>query len=318
MDGDSHSPKHHRLSPQAAAPGVGWIERAQPLLGTLVRIGLRGLGDAAAHEAIDRAFAAVARTHRLMSFHEPDSDLGRLNRLAGGTSARGGSPVRVDPWTAEVLRLALELAEASDGVFDITSAPRLVEWGYLPRPTGAPAPDPGATWCDIEFTAADEVRFRKPLWIDLGGIAKGWAVDAALRALRPAPGIGCRVNAGGDLRVAGPQTERVLLQVPGHPADRLPVIELRDAALASSTGLASRRGDGERQVGPHVDGRSRDPAPTDRFVSVVAPRCALADALTKVVLVRGAGAAAVLAALGAAAHLYDAGAHAWLPIGEPS
>lgn len=282
------------MSAGPGAPGPGWIERAQIHLGTLVTVGVRGVEDATAHAAIDRAFGAVAEVHRLMSFHDPGSDVSRLNR-----DAAAGHPVRVDPRTAEVLAIALELSAATDGAFDVTVAPRLVAQDLLPRPERAPAPAEEATWRDVEFIAAHEIAFRRPLWIDLGGIAKGYAVDAAMACLPADPAVQRRVNAGGDLRVAGPGTERVLLKVPGLAADALPMIEIADGSVASS----ATSGSGVRGV-PHIDGRSRAPLGAGRFASVVAERCVIADALTKVVLAEDEGAAAILARCGATAHVH--------------
>jgi thiamine biosynthesis lipoprotein len=245
-----------------------------------------------------------------MSFHEPASDVGRLNR-----EAAAGAAVAVDRRTAEVLRLAGRIGVASGGAFDISVAPQVVGWGYLPAPAGAPAADPAARGTDVEIDAADRVRFRRPLWIDLGGIAKGYAVDAALRAMAPLPSASVRISAGGDLRVTGPGGERVLLQVPGHATGRVPVVELADGALASSTSLGLRRPDGAGGwIGVHVDGRSRAAAPSARFATVVAPDCALADALTKVVLALGEAAEPVLEAFGAGAYVHEPGA-GWRTLG---
>src|SRR5689334_21177495 len=100
------------------------IRRAQPLLGTQVAISVRGVGAKAAHAAIDRGFAAVARIHRLMSFHEAHSDLSRLN------SAAAGQPALVHADTYSVLGRAQELSARSDGAFDVTVAGRLVAAGF--------------------------------------------------------------------------------------------------------------------------------------------------------------------------------------------
>ncbi len=277
----------------------GWVQRAQPWLGTLVRIGLRGLDDdAAAHAAIDRGFAAIATIHGLMSFHEAGSELSRLNREAAARA------IAVDAHTLEVLRLALAVAEVSGGVFDPTIAPQLVEWGFLPPPQGAPAPDPRASWRDIELDG-DRVCFRRALWLDLGGIAKGHAVDAALAAMALPAEAQVRIDAGGDLRVAGPMIQRVVLNAPSQHAEALPVLELTDGAVASSTGLPARRRHASRWKGPHLHGRRRLAVPVERFASVVAPRCALADALTKVALAAGLGAAPACVRFDAIAHLFD-------------
>ncbi len=255
-----------------------------------------GLPDADAQAAIEAGFAAIAEIHRLMSFHEPDSDVSRLNRAGGGT-------VKVGPHTHAVLAAARHMAEASNGIFDITVAPDLVAWGFLPRPD-APEPDPTASWRDIALLPGNEIRLARPLWIDLGGIAKGYAVDRAFAAMNLPPEVQCSVNAGGDLRVQGAEPERIMLRAPAGDG-QVPVVELRDAALASSSGRDVGRDVAGRRVGPHVEGGSHRSAGTAAFVSVVAPDCMTADALTKVVLALGPGADGILKTFDATAYFHD-------------
>ncbi len=273
-----HSVEQTRLSTDRTGTGsAGWIERARPLLGTLVRIGVGGLEPSTAHAAIDRAFGTIEMIHALMSFHEPQSDVSRLNRDASS------SHVSVNPHTVEVLRLSIEVAAASAGVFDVTVAPLLVEAGFLPTPGAAPRPHPDADWRDIDLGRGG-VRFGRPLWVDLGGIAKGYAVDAALEAMQLPQNTPVCVDAGGDLRVAGPWPRRIILNAPDQRRDALPTIELTDGAVASSSGFVARVRHGDYWRGMHIHGRERAAAPPERFASVVAPRCAIADALTKVAL----------------------------------
>ncbi len=274
-------------------------ERVRPLLGTLVHVSCIGLPSELAHRRSDEAFAAVADVHRLMSFHEPTSDITRLNQ--GASSA----PVEVDPQTFAVLSLALEVAQASSGAFDISIAERLVRWGRLPRPPAAPTPDPAASWRDIELLEGGRVRFHRPLWIDLGGIAKGFAVDRAIQRVTGDPSVRWIVNAGGDLRVTGEGAERVLLRTDSQVEGDAGVVDLENASLASSSGRGQGgRADGET-VGPHIDGRRRRAVGGRSFVSVVAEDCAVADALTKVVLALRSRAAGVLERYGATAFLHD-------------
>ncbi len=246
---------------------------------------------------IERGFAAIAEIHRLMSFHEPTSDVSRLNREAMHQA------VTVDPATFAVLEAAQALAEESEGVFDITVAADLVAWGFLPRPEGAHEADAGASWRDIELTGKT-VRFRRPLWIDLGGIAKGYAVDCALAAMALPEHAQASVNAGGDLRIAGPAPERVQLRAPSD-GQNVPVLEIENASLASSSGRDDLRVTGGGTVGPHVNGKTHRSVGTYSFVSVVAEDCMTADALTKVVLTRGADAAGLLARHNTTAYLQD-------------
>ncbi|MCC6915345.1 MAG: FAD:protein FMN transferase [Rhodospirillaceae bacterium] len=281
------------------------ITRAKPLLGTLVEIRAE-LGESdAANAAIDRGFAAVAEIHRLMSFHEHASDVSRLNRDAAAQT------VTVDPRTFEVLRRALEFSARSDGLFDITAGARLVTWGFLPAPEGAPSPSDGS-WKDIVLEDQNRVRFRKPLWIDLGGIAKGFAVDQAVAAMGLTDDVQVYVNAGGDLRVAGPHAESVRLRT-AIEMDTVPVIEIEDGALASSSGREHLKSFQDGLVGPHV-GRRGISVGADSFVSVAAPDCLTADALTKVVLGAGPDAEPVLGHFGAIAYFYAPGA-GWVTLG---
>jgi thiamine biosynthesis lipoprotein len=292
----------------AALPSQHSIRRARPFLGTIVAISVVGIADAEALTAIERGFAAVAEIHRLMSFHEAESDVSRLNRDASERA------IVVDPKTFEVLRQSVEMAEVSGGVFDVTVASSLVAMGFLPRPDDAAEPDPAASWRDIALIRPDSVRFRRRLWVDLGGIAKGAAVDHAVRAMALPQAAQVSVNAGGDLRVAGPATERVLLRAPRDEGESAPVLEIENASLASSHGGADARLIDGRLRGPHLDGRDRSAADAAGFVSVVAETCSVADALTKIVLARGAAAEPILRCYRATAHWRD-GSGTWRSLG---
>ena len=274
------------------------VERARPLLGTLVRISIQGVPEAEAHSAINRGFAAIADVHGLMSFHERASDLSRLNGAAHRNS------VEVHPYTFEVLRRAVSLAADTGGVFDPTIAGYLVDWGFLPPPEFSEVPDLKASWRDIELMKGNRVQFHRPLWIDLGGIAKGYAVDRAIAALGVDQEIQCCVNAGGDLRVRGPSAERVQLNV--QPAGKtIPVLEIENGSVASSSGYGLGRRRAGKAIGPHLDGTRRSVVGARSFVTVLAEECVTADALTKVVLAKGLKADSILRRQGAAAYLHN-------------
>jgi len=279
-------------SPQA-------LERAAPLFGTLVRLRAEGCAPDAAMAATSAALRVMGDIHRLMSFHEPESELSALNRAAHR------SWVAVSAETLAVLTEALAVAAASAGAFDPAMAPLAVRAGTLPRPLGAPEPDPAADWRDVRVDApAGRVNFARPLWLDLGGVAKGYAVDRAVAELRRR-GVrqGC-VDAGGDLRVFGPRPEVIGL-APGLATDGATrAVRLVESSLASS-GSVSAAAD-PRRLAAHFDPVLRRRC-SRRFVSVVAARCALADALTKVVLARGRAAGGLLAALGARASICSPG-----------
>jgi thiamine biosynthesis lipoprotein len=230
-----------------------------------------------------------------MSFHQLDSDVSRLNREAHR------HPTRVGPHTFAVLELAQVFAEMTDGIFDITTASQLVEWGVLPKPQ-APPTSVEASWRDIELGSNRTIRFRRPLLIDLGGVAKGYAVDCAIDSLTRHGVQDCCVNAGGDLRVTGPSPEHVRLRTGNRGGVPDPVLELQNGSLASSGGTSP---DAARTA--HLDGRSRRPVGQGTFACVVAESCAVADALTKIVLAQGQDSTVSLQKLGATAYLLGAG-----------
>jgi thiamine biosynthesis lipoprotein len=281
------------------------VERARPLLGTTVAVRVHGLDEKDAHQAIDDAFEEIALIHRLMSFHEPESDLSRLNRDAADRA------IEIHAATFEVLKRAEDMSQRSDGCFDITVAPQLVALGMLPAPDSRREPDPQATWRDVTLEPNHRVRFRRPLWIDLGGIAKGYAVDRAIEVLRARGAVQACVNAGGDLRIYGPDSERVLLTPGEFAGDSLPVLEVENAAVASSGSVQPLA---DSPSAPHLDGRSRQSFPKGGFVSVLAQHCVTADALTKIVLALEEHSEPLLRRFGASAHLYDS-ARGWRHLG---
>lgn len=268
--------------------------RAQPWLGTLVDISIADpLDEPVAHAAFDNAFAAIAQVHRLMSFHEPASDVSRVNR------ASAGQFVDVHPFTHAVIAHALELSEESDGIFDIACASRLAEWGYLPSSGEVPVAIASREMLLAE--SGNRIGKLHDGWIDLGGIAKGYAVDAAIDALQRAGIESACVNAGGDLRVLGAAPYMVAVRDPRNP--RLIAMEMpvSDEAMATSGAYFTRKQDGEELRSALIDGRSGAALTRDFSVSVQAANCMFADALTKVVAATGNVQHPVLARYGAAA-----------------
>lgn len=230
------------------------IRRARPLLGTLVEV--RAVADAA---TVTHAFEAIAQAHALMSFQDPASELSRLNCEAW----RG--PVKVHPWTWRVLAAARWLYAHSDGAFDCTVR------------------DEGRGGMDaVELLPRRMVRFTRRLRLDPSGIAKGFAVDRALDRLRRG-GVRAVVNAGGDLRVFGAVAESIAVRDPDRPHELRPLGTLSNGAFATSAPYFSEH-EGRWSVRDPQDGTSPR---RYRSVSVLAPTCLRADALTKVVWVRG-------------------------------
>jgi thiamine biosynthesis lipoprotein len=269
------------------------LRRAQPWLGTLVGIEAGGLAPVQLANAIDSAFRAVARVHASMSFHEPDSELARLNREAHA------APVPVSGHLRRVLRVACRLSALTEGVFDVTVAPTLVRWGYLP---GLPDDmEMTGNWRDIELHPGGAVRYARPLLIDLGGIAKGYAVDMAIAALRRAGVPQACVNAGGDLRFYGREPRQIGVRDPANSARLRLLPPLLQGAVATSCVADTRRRHGQAWHAPLVDARNKQACAAADSVTVLARSCLYADALTKPVAIDPAAATPVLRRLRAQA-----------------
>ncbi len=251
------------------------VRRCRPLLGTFVEITATGLDEGQIGRAIEAGFDAIERVQRLMSAHDPSSELSQVNEEAFLR------PVKVSHETFEVLKRGISLARESAGAFDFTIAPLLARWGLLPahlRRSG------NGDWRNVQMLAHRRVRFTKPLAIDLGGIAKGFAVDEAIERLRRCGVSSALVNAGGDLRAFGPKSFIIRLRHPIQQRLLTRTLRLRDAALATSspcfTESRLRRCPISHLINP-LDGSA---VTGGISVTVRAPECWLADALTKVVL----------------------------------
>ena len=233
------------------------MRRAQPHLGTLVEIGVRDChgADAAIGAAFARIAAIEARLSRFMSGSE----------IACFNAAPSGAMVAIDPETRWLLDAAVSLRDASDGLFDITLGSGASDWH-----------------CDDAGLRKHTAAVR----LDLGGIGKGFAVDAAIAALRTQGVAAGWVNAGGDLRVFGALT--------------LP-IDLRDERAGGVRRFATLA-DGAFATSRLVPDAARAAGP--RHASVAASECVWADALTKIVIASGDATHPLLARYDACAWLH--------------
>lgn len=219
------------------------------------------IGAPLGHEA---ALDVVAELQARLSCFEPGSDIARFNALPPG------GDLRVGALATEVLTAARNLQIESEGLFDISLGSGPDAWRL------------------------DGDRLRKlaaGVVLDLGGIAKGQAVDVAVQALQDAGATAGWVNAGGDLRVFGDLELPIRLRDEAGGGVR-DFGRLRDGAFATSHYAPGSRAALTRSMQAHV--------------SVAAPRCLWADALTKVVALSGDGGHPLLARYDAAAWRHDA------------
>lgn len=220
----------------------------------------------------------------------PESELSRLNSHAGTATV-------VSELLYSVLATALTAAQATGGVYDPAMLAQLEKVGYdrtfddlQPTPFAPLFPgEPGGGWRGIRVHSIHRsVTLPRNIQLDFGGIAKGMAVDAAVKQLQQGGISSAIVNAGGDLAVLGlpPDAAAWPIAVPGR--ENSWTIPLHHGAIATS-GIANRRWwQGETLRHHLLDPRTGLPAESDLWsVSVVADRCEQAEVAAKVAFILG-------------------------------
>jgi FAD:protein FMN transferase len=240
-----------------------------------------------AAEASKTVEGLFARWESTLSRFRPDSELARLN-------ARAGVPSRVSDLLLGVLAAALDAARATSGLFDPTLGHELARIGYRASfetlgalPAATAPPRGGGGWRDVVVDASRSiVTLPAGCRLDLGAIAKGMAVDAALARLGAVGIAPALVSAGGDLAVRGCP--------PGRPAWPIAVegagdvVPLVRGALATS-GTARRRWVQGTTARHHlVDPRTGEPAANGLLqMSVAAGTCRAAEVAATAAFVAG-------------------------------
>jgi thiamine biosynthesis lipoprotein len=276
--------------PPAERAGGGWLARDEAIMGTAIRVELWAAERGRGESAIDAVMAEMHRIDAAMSPYKPESELSRINRDA----AQRAVPVTAEMFT--LLQRAVEFSRLSDGAFDITFASigSLYDYRAGTRPTEAQlvAARAAIGYQNLLLdTSARTVRFaREGMRIDLGGFAKGYAVDngaAILRRFGVAHGI---VTAGGDSHIVGDRRGRpwaIGIRDPRREGQIVALLPLEDTALSTS-------GDYERffetdGVRFHhvIDPRTGKSPGHVRSVTVVAKDGLTTEAFSKCVFVMG-------------------------------
>jgi thiamine biosynthesis lipoprotein len=279
------------VEPKRVAPRVsGWHCRDEAIMGTSIRVELWSEDRALAASAIDAVMAEMNRIDRTMSPHKPDSELSRINRDAARV------PVAVSREMFVLIARSIAFSELSGGAFDITyaSAGCLYDYRHKVRPSEealAVARDAIGYRNLVLDENALTVRFARPgMRIDLGGFAKGHAVDNCAAILQALGIEHAAVAAGGDSRVIGDRRGRpwtIGVRDPRSEDDVVALLPLVDVAVSTS-------GDYERYFELNgerchhvIDPRTGRSPLGVRSVTIIAPDGLTAEALSKCVFVMG-------------------------------
>jgi thiamine biosynthesis lipoprotein len=274
---------------RSTAPG-GWLSRDEAIMGTAVRVDLWAASRSAGEAAIDAVMAEMHRIDRSYSPHRSDSELSRINRDAHR------APVEVSDETFRLLTRAIECSERSGGAFDITyaSVGQLYDYrrGVHPDDKALARARECVGWRHLVLDAeARTVSFaREGVRIDLGGFAKGHAVDLATAILRRHGIASAMVAAGGDSRVLGDRRGRpwtIAIRHPRRPNEVIAVLPLEDVAISTSGDYERFFDKGGRRYHHLIDpgtGRSPDHV---HSVTVLAADGLTSEGLSKSVFVLG-------------------------------
>ena len=281
---------------QSAAPAeLTRFEFQRPEMGMPFRVILYSSTEEEAKKAAEAAFQRIKDLNDIMSDYDEESELSKLSRSAGTGRAVALS---ADLWF--VLSRAQELAERSHGAFDVTVGPFVQLWRrarrqhQLPDPARLTEARLAVSYQHIRLDPAKRTAelLVPNMKLDLGGIAKGYAIGEALKTLQRSGVERALVEGGGDVGVSNPppgkegwRFELSALDVSNAPPARF--LLLKNVAISTSGDLYQRLEiDGKRYshiVDPHTGVGLTDHS----LVNVIAPDSITADSLTKVVSVLG-------------------------------
>jgi thiamine biosynthesis lipoprotein ApbE len=262
------------------------------IMGTSVEVEASGGDPAVRKLAIDEAFGAIVEVDRLMSTYRDDSELAHLNHMAG----RG--PVTVSDPILDVVGAAQRVSTLSHGAFDVTVGPLVALWGFhdkrphLPSPAELDAVRPLVSYQSLVVSPADHTvcLTRSGMAIDLGGIAKGFAVEVAANVLRR-HGLSGFIDAGGNQYLLGtPPDKRVWTIGVKDPDSRdqlLGVIDTGETSVSTSAGYSNFLTMNGRTYGHILDPHTLAPSTASLSATVLSKDGTLADAVSTAAFVLG-------------------------------
>ena len=294
LGGGCVSPSPERTSPSGSRT-ESRFEFTQPQMGLPFRIVLYAPDETAGQGAAAAAFARISQLNAILSDYDPDSELSRLSQTSGS-----GRPVKIgdDLWT--VLERSQQLALRTSGAFDVTVGPYVNLWrkarreGRLPRADLLAEAGAAVGWGKLQLDSRGRTALLQVpnMRLDLGAIAKGYAVDEAMKVLQARGIVRALVAGGGDMALSGPppgqkgwRIEVAPLDLSNAPPARF--VFLAHAALATSGDVFQRlEVNGQRYS--HIVNPKTGIGLTDHsLVTIVAPDCMTADSLATAVSVLG-------------------------------
>jgi thiamine biosynthesis lipoprotein len=277
--------EQNRLGAQTNDGRVFEVSATQYLMGTQVDLLAQHESVQTCKLAFSHAFREIERIENLLSAQRPASEISKINQNAGH------APVKVSYETLALIQRAIEYSKKFDGYFDISIGPIAELWGFsgneeivVPERDRIAAILPLVGYTKIAVAEKDTTvaLTREGMKLDLGGIAKGYAIDRAAMVLKQKGVKNFLINAGGDIYVSGHKSDNqkwlVGIQHPGDRQALMASFELSNFAVATS-GDYERFVEVEGKRYHHIlDPRTGYPALLCQSVSVLAPTAEEADA----------------------------------------
>ncbi len=273
-----------------ASADAGWLSREEVVMGTAIHVSLWSPTQAQGQAAIDAVMAEMHRIDHAMSPVKPTSELARINSHAHQR------PVEVSAEMFQLLARSLEFSRLSGGAFDITyaSAGHLYNYREGVRPSDAALHTAcqAVGWQHLMMDARNRtVQFAKPgMRIDLGGFAKGHAVDNAAAILSRHGIASAIVSAGGDSRAMGDRGGRpwtVAVRDPRREGEVVAVLPLEDVSISTSGDYERYFEQGGERHHHILDPRTGRSPSSVRSVTILANDGLTTEALSKSVFVLG-------------------------------
>ncbi|MEK6322161.1 MAG: FAD:protein FMN transferase [Acidobacteriota bacterium] len=269
-------------------------QEARRLMWTKFEIAAYGADRSRLAEAANAAFDEIDRLDRQMSNYSPASELSYINRNAASED------VIVEKELFDFLKLSLDYSRTTGGAFDITVGPLMKAWGFFNKQGRVPEPSElkkAAARVGFRHVLLNErtrsIRFdREGVELDLGGIAKGYAVDRAAEILRASGVTSALITSGSSSIYAigappGQTAWRVEVSDPMDRSRQLAAIDLKDQSVSTS-GCHEKTFEAGRKTYCHImDPRTGHPIEGLLSATIITPAGVEAEALSKALMVMG-------------------------------
>ncbi|MCK4422886.1 MAG: FAD:protein FMN transferase [Candidatus Omnitrophica bacterium] len=289
---------------QAGCGRAGTVKKTEFIMGTRVSISVPGnqlenipAENNSAKTVFEKGFQAVREVDALLSAWRGNSQVSQLNKL------KPGEKMDLDPDFGEILKTSIYLNQVTKGAFDITINPLLALWGFGAKESNnfkIPS-DQEIEQC-LKQVGSEKIIYdhinkqagfkAAGMQIDLGGIAKGYAVDKAADVLKNLGIKKALIEAGGDIYCLGDGLKdrgwRIGVQHPRDKEQYLMILKLTDKAVATSGDYENYFSKDNKRYSHIIDPRTgRTVQETLMSVTIIADDCTTADALATAVFVMG-------------------------------